>query len=146
MEVHLEIDAGQKTIITYRASEDGQATQELFEDLKDLVDRQKIRIEQDGSYHYLPVQKIKRIYTENKLVYCETATERYRLKERLYQLRAILPEHRFLQISNSEIINRAYLKQFDLSKTGMYQVIFTDGQMTYASRRYMQAIKRSFKL
>ncbi|USS86868.1 LytTR family transcriptional regulator [Fructilactobacillus cliffordii] len=90
----------------------------------------------------LPVAEIIRIYTENKAVYAETATSKYRLQQRIYQLRQTLPRHQFIQISSAEIVNVAMLDRLALSRTGQYEVRLKTGQVSYASRRFVQKMKK----
>ncbi|USS87733.1 LytTR family transcriptional regulator [Fructilactobacillus hinvesii] len=90
----------------------------------------------------LPVTEINRIYTENKAVYAETPTGKYRLQSRIYQLRDALPKQHFIQISSAEIVNLAVINRLALSRTGQYEVRLKTGQVSYASRRFVQKMKK----
>ncbi|USS85113.1 LytTR family transcriptional regulator [Fructilactobacillus myrtifloralis] len=90
----------------------------------------------------IPIADIRRIYTEAKAVYAETQTGKYRLQQRIYQLRAILPGHQFIQISSAEIVNVALIARLSLSRTGQYEVRLKTGQVSYASRRFVQKMKK----
>ncbi|WEV54339.1 LytTR family DNA-binding domain-containing protein [Leuconostocaceae bacterium ESL0723] len=117
---------------------------DLFDDLRDLVDRQQLQVSDEDGYRYIPVYQIERVYTEKKAVYCQTQSGVYRVAARIYQLRDELSRHRFIQISSGEIVNRAMIERFALTQSGLYQVILTNGQVCFASRRYMQQIRKEY--
>ncbi|MDE5616672.1 MAG: LytTR family transcriptional regulator, partial [Clostridia bacterium] len=48
-----------------------------------------------------------------------------------------------VRISNSEIINLKFVKKFDLSFNGTICVLFSNGSVTYVSRRYVSKIKNT---
>lgn len=68
----------------------------------------------------------------------------YRIKQRLYEVKLLLPTQLFVQISSSEIVNFSYIQEFALAQNGIYQVILKNGKMTYTSPRYMQKIKKEY--
>lgn len=92
----------------------------------------------------IPIYAINRCYHEGKAVYCELVddSERYQLTQPIYQLAEILPTNLFLRVSQSEIIRIAFIKDFSLTKAGMYQVNLRDGSTTFASRRYTQKLRK----
>ena len=81
---------------------------------------------------------------KKKEVVCETEQDVYRIKQRLYEVKFLLPTQLFVQISSSEIVNFSYIQEFALAQNGIYQVILKNGKMTYTSRRYMQKIKKEY--
>lgn len=90
----------------------------------------------------LEPDSIYRIYTENGRVYAAAEHTSYLLRQRLYQLEDRLDSRYFVRISNSELINLKKVKNFDLSFTGTICVQFTNGTVTYVSRRYVSKIKQ----
>jgi len=92
----------------------------------------------------IPIYTINRCYHEGKHVYCELVddSERYQLSQPIYQLAVLLPTNLFLRVSQSEIIRIAFIKNFSLTKAGMYQVNLRDGTTTFASRRYTQKLRK----
>ena len=96
-----------------------------------LREKEKVRID---------LRDIQRIYSANKQVFCVANGQEYQLSERLYQLQEKLPNS-FVQISRTEIIQIQTVEKFAITKSGIIEIIFTDGQKTSASRRYLKKVK-----
>lgn len=71
--------------------------------------------------------------------------ERYRLKERLYELEEKLPSC-FMRINKSAIANENRLERFSASFSGAVDAVFRCGYKEYVSRRCFAAIRRRFGL
>lgn len=106
------------------------AQKELFY-LISLKEKEKVRID---------LKDIQRIYSANKQVFCMANGQEYQLLERLYQLQEKLPNS-FVQISRTEIIQIQTVEKFTITKSGIIEIIFKDGQKTSASRRYLKKVK-----
>lgn len=96
-----------------------------------LREKEKVRID---------LKNIQRIYSANKQVFCVANGKEYQLSERLYQLQEKLPNS-FVQISRTEIIQIQTVEKFTITKSGIIEIIFTDGQKTSASRRYLKKVR-----
>lgn len=96
-----------------------------------LKEKEKVRID---------LRDIQRIYSANKQVFCVANGQEYQLSERLYQLQEKLPNS-FVQISRTEIIQIQTVEKFAITKSGIIEIIFTDGQKTSASRRYLKKVR-----
>ena len=96
-----------------------------------LWEKEKVRID---------LKNIQRIYSVNKQVFCVANGQEYQLSERLYQLQEKLPNS-FVQISRTEIIQIQTVEKFAITKSGIIEIIFTDGQKTSASRRYLKKVR-----
>ena len=96
-----------------------------------LREKEKVRID---------LKNIQRIYSANKQVFCVANGQEYQLSERLYQLQEKLPNS-FVQISRTEIIQIQTVEKFTITKYGIIEIIFTDGQKTSASRRYLKKVR-----
>ncbi|WP_171332849.1 LytTR family DNA-binding domain-containing protein [Enterococcus cecorum] len=96
-----------------------------------LREKEKVRID---------IKNIQRIYSANKQVFCVANGQEYQLSERLYQLQEKLPNS-FVQISRTEIIQIQTVEKFAITKSGIIEIIFTDGQKTSASRRYLKKVR-----
>ena len=96
-----------------------------------LWEKEKVRID---------LKNIQRIYSANKQVFCVANGQEYQLSERLYQLQEKLPNS-FVQISRTEIIQIQTVEKFTITKSGIIEIIFTDGQKTSASRRYLKKVR-----
>lgn len=114
----------------------------LEQKIQSIVEHSTLFIKDNDDYRQVSLDQIERIYTEQQDVFCQIEGQRYKLKKRIYELAEFLPAKIFIQISQSELVNRHFIDRFALSKTGAYQVVFKDGQFTFASRRYMQKIKK----
>ena len=68
---------------------------------------------------------------------------RYRLKQRLYELEAILPAS-FIRINKSTLANENRLARFAVTYSGGVDAVFQCGYREYVSRRCFAQIKRRF--
>ena len=93
---------------------------------------------------FLPLKGVIRIYAERQRVLAQTAEGVYPLRERLYELEDRLSPHRFVRISNSEIVNARMITSMDFSLTGTIRMSLRSGVETYASRRYVAKIRKLF--
>lgn len=110
--------------------------------IDEVVNKKKVIGYHDNQRKIIPFYQIISVHTDGKNVVCETMEGIYRIHERIYELKTLLPSSLFFQLSNSEIVNISQIKNFGLSQTGIYQVNLLNGRQTYTSRRYTQAIKR----
>ena len=93
----------------------------------------------------IEIQKIQRIYIENRKVLAETDSRIYALDIRLYQAVEILPAS-FIQISQSEIVNIDAISHLKLTSNGLIEIYLKNDSFTYSSRRYLKAIKEKLEL
>ncbi|CAK1231391.1 DNA-binding response regulator [Fructobacillus cardui] len=114
----------------------------LEHEIQSVINHSSLFVKDQEDYQQIELPSIDRFYTEEHEVYCQVNGQRYKTQKRIYELADFLPENLFIQISQSEIINRHFIQRFQLSKTGAYEVILRDGQTTFASRRYMRRIKK----
>ena len=93
----------------------------------------------------IEIQKIQRIYIENRKLIAETGNRTYALDIRLYQAVEILPAS-FIQISQSEIVNIDAISHLKLTSNGLIEIYLKNESFTYSSRRYLKAIKEKLEL
>lgn len=93
---------------------------------------------------FLPIPEVIRVYAERQQVLAQTAQGVFALRQRLYELEERLAPHRFVRISNSEIVNAAMITGMDFSLTGTIRMSLRGGLVTYASRRYVSKIRKQF--
>ena len=96
---------------------------------------------QGGVATILAPPDILRMYAEQQRVYAEAGQGIYLVRLRLYEAESMLESHRFVRISNSEIINLRKVKNMDLSLSGTICVKLVNGHVSYVSRRYVSKIK-----
>lgn len=70
--------------------------------------------------------------------------KQYRLKQRLYELEAVLP-HYFIRINKSSFANETQIREFSAAFSGAVDAIFHCGYREYVSRRCFSQIKRRYK-
>ena len=95
---------------------------------------------------FLPLSEIVRLYAERQSVLVQTLDASYTVRQRLYELEERLAPHRFVRISNSEIVNARMITGMDFSLTGTIRMSLRGGVETYASRRYVSKIKKQFEV
>ena len=82
---------------------------------------------------------------DGKTVAVDSKGKRYRLKQRLYELEAILPQS-FIRINKSAIANERMIERFAANFSGAVDVVFQGGYREYVSRRCFAEIKRRYQL
>lgn len=90
-------------------------------------------------------REIFRIRTEGRKIFLDTENASYQVKGTLARLLEELDSSRFFQISQSEIINLYKIRFFDISVYGTIGVEFDNGVRSWASRRYVKALKDKLK-
>ena len=81
---------------------------------------------------------------DGKTYAIDSKNRRYRLKQRLYELEAILPQS-FIRINKSTLANEARLDRFAVTIAGSVDAVFKCGYTEYVSRRCFAQIKRRFE-
>lgn len=80
---------------------------------------------------------------EGKTYAIDSKNQRYRLKQRLYELEQQLPPS-FIRINKSTLANEACLDRFQVTYAGCVDAVFQCGFREYVSRRCFAQIKRRF--
>ena len=125
---------------------------ELDENIQEIIDfihgrEQQFLIGKKGEMqHILKPVDIHYFHTENEQVIAVTETDSFILKEKLYELEAMLPSNKFIRLSRSVIANLHELSRFEASFNGTLCVYFKSGKKEYVSRTYVPAIKEALKL
>lgn len=81
---------------------------------------------------------------DGKTYAIDTQNRRYRLRQRLYELEAMLPSS-FIRINKSTLANENRLDRFAASFSGAVDAVFKCGYTEYVSRRCFAQIKRRFE-
>ncbi len=125
---------------------------ELDENIQEIIDfihgrEQQFLIGKKGEMqHILKPVDIHYFHTENEHVIAVTETDSFILKEKLYELEAMLPSNKYIRLSKSVIANLHELSRFEASFNGTLCVYFKSGKKEYVSRTYVPAIKEALKL
>ena len=78
---------------------------------------------------------------DNKTYAIDSRNQRYRLKQRLYELEEQLPSS-FIRINKSTLANERALVRFSVTYAGSVDAVFKCGYTEYVSRRCFPQIKR----
>lgn len=146
MKVFLNIDSANKgTTVTIECEEMNQSIQEVLDFLKgqelDFI------VGKDGEMqHILKPADIHYFHATSSGVAAVTANGSFLVKEKLYELEALLPSSRFIRLSKSVIANLHELSRFEASFNGTLAVYFKSGTKEYVSRTYVNGIKEALKM
>ena len=146
MKVRLDIDqqyAEEQTII--EAPSLSPRVQKVQDFVQSLDQNETLKGKFQDQVFLIEIQKIQRIYIENRKVLAETCNRTYALDIRLYQAVEILPAS-FIQISQSEIVNIDAISHLKLTSNGLIEIYLKNDSFTYSSRRYLKAIKEKLEL
>lgn len=98
----------------------------------------------EDSMKMLPFSEIECITVLDRKTYAiDHNNQRYRLKQRLYELEPMLPSA-FIRINKSSIANENHLERFTVTYSGGVDAVFRCGYREYVSRRCFAQIKRRF--
>ncbi len=98
----------------------------------------------EDEWRMLPFEEIECVtVSEGKTYAMDIRGERYRLKQRLYELEKILPTF-FIRINKSALANEKCLDRFVTGFSGAVDAVFRCGYKEYVSRRCFAEIKRRF--
>ena len=146
MKVRLDIDkqyAEEQIII--EAPTLSPRVQKVKDFVQSLDQKETLKGKFQDQVFLIEIQKIQRIYIENRNVLAETGNRIYALDIRLYQAVEILPAS-FVQISQSEIVNIDAISHLKLTSNGLIEIYLKNESFTYSSRRYLKAIKEKLEL
>ncbi len=146
MKVRLDIDkqyAEEQIII--EAPTLSPRVQKVKDFVQSLDQKETLKGKFQDQVFLIEIQKIQRIYIENRKVIAETGNRTYALDIRLYQAVEILPAS-FIQISQSEIVNIDAISHLKLTSNGLIEIYLKNDSFTYSSRRYLKTIKEKLEL
>lgn len=132
------LDENKVTIYAKKYSKDIENIRDMLTDR--LLD--KIVAFYDKEIFILAFDEIIRIYAQDKEVFAKTKNKSYKVRLTLTELEKRLDKKKFIRISRSEIVNIDYIKRLDLSFIGTIAVEFTNGEVSYVSRRRLKDFKK----
>lgn len=74
----------------------------------------------------------------------DICNQKYRLKQRLYEIEATLPSS-FIRINKSTLANESHIERFIPTFSGAVDAVFRCGHRDYVSRRCFSQIKRRYR-
>ena len=138
-----EAEEGRRNIdVLFRASEKDEQVEVLMTRVADpLSGLLTVRDESDAVLT-LPEERIVTISVDNKKLRIVADDGIYWLKMPMHDAETMLNPSWFLRISRYEIVNLRKVRQFDFSISGTLRIDLEDGTETWASRRFIPAIKK----
>lgn len=146
MKLFLNID---KALKETRVTIEGPELDENIQELIDFIYGRELQFligKKGEMQHILKPDEVHYFHTENDHIIAVTETDSFILKERLYELEAMLPSKKFIRLSKSVIANLNQLSRFEASFNGTLCVYFKSGKKEYVSRTYVPMIKEALKL
>ena len=116
----------------------------LIDELEALISKHTDRIPgyRDDRIQLLSPSQIQCITVQDGKTYAiDDSNQRYRLKQRLYELEQQLPPS-FVRINKSAIANETALDRFSVTYAGSVDAVFKCGYREYVSRRCFAQLKR----
>ena len=138
-----EIEEGRRNIdVLFRASEEDEQVEALMARVADpLSSLLTVRDETDAIVT-LPEERVILISVDNKRLRIVADDGVYWLKMPMQDAETMLNPSWFLRISRYEIVNLRKVKYFDFSVSGSLYINLENGRETWASRRFIPAIKK----
>ncbi|WP_042458773.1 LytTR family DNA-binding domain-containing protein [Neobacillus dielmonensis] len=146
MKLFLNIDKALKeTKVTIEAPEMDENIQELIDSISGR--EQQFLIGKKGEMqHILKPDDVHYFHAENEQIIAVTGADSFIVKEKLYELEALLPSKKFIRLSKSVIANLNQMSRFEASFNGTLCIHFKSGKKEYVSRTYVPAIKELLQL
>lgn len=119
----------------------------LIDEIESLISKHTDRIPgyTEDDIKLLSVSEIECITVlDGKTYAIDSKNQRYRLKQRLYELESTLPPS-FIRINKSTLANEKSLDRFAVTYAGSVDAVFKCGYTEYVSRRCFAQIKRRFE-
>ena len=116
----------------------------LIDEIEALISRHTDRIPgyTEDDIKMLSISEIECVTVlDGKTYAIDFENKHYRLKQRLYELEAVLPSS-FIRINKSTLANEHALDRFTVTYAGSVDAVFKCGYTEYVSRRCFAQIKR----
>lgn len=138
-----EAEEGRRNIdVLFRASEKDEQVEALMARVADPLSGLLTVRDRADAVVTLPEERIVTISVDNKKLRIMADDGVYWLKTSMQSAEAMLNPSWFLRISRYEIVNLRKVRQFDFSISGTLRIDLEDGTETWASRRFIPAIKK----
>lgn len=146
MKFKLIIDKTKDEEIVATVREPSALTEQIQQLVLEYTGTDRITAYGEDDTKILKFQEIVCITVQDGKTYAVDVTaKQYRLKQRLYELEAVLPSS-FIRINKSAIANETQIERFVANFSGAVDVVFKGGYREYVSRRCFAQIKRRYGL
>lgn len=144
MKFNLIIDKERDETVTATVHERSELTDKIEALVMEHAGSDKIAAFTEDDMVFLPFSQIECITVISEKTWAiDIHGERYRIKQRLYELEQKVPAC-FIRINKSTLANEARLERFSASFSGAVDAVFKCGYTDYVSRRCFAAIKRRY--
>ena len=146
MKFKLIIDQTKEETVTVTAHEPSALTRQIEMLVLEHSGSERLIAYTEDEITMLPLVQIECITVlDGKTWAIDVKGNRYRLKQRLYELETQLPPS-FIRINKSTLANETRIQKFSASFSGAVDAVFLCGYREYVSRRCFAQIKRRFGL
>lgn len=144
MKFKLIVDPGQEEQVTAVVHAPSELTARIETLVLESQGSDKLWVCGEDTQLLLPIHSIECVTViDGKTYAVDSKANRYRVKQRLYELEAVLPDS-FIRINKSALANETRLLKFEASYSGAVDAVFCCGYREYVSRRCFAGIKRRF--
>ena len=148
IDIRIEIDPKcHDPVILIRTDQKTQTVEDIIHMIEACTDSNYPLITgyRDSEMELLSQRDIVRVYVEARKVRIRTIDGIYDSRKPLSFLETVLNTDRFIRISRFEIVNIRKISRFDFSLAGTVHILFDDGSVTWAARRYVRVIQQALK-
>ena len=146
MKFKMIIDPTKDEEIVVTAHAPSELTEKIQQLVQEYTGTDRVAAYWEDDIQMLPFAEIACITViDGKTVAVDSKGKHYRLKQRLYELEAILPQS-FIRINKSAIANERMIERFAANFSGAVDAVFQGGYREYVSRRCFAEIKRRYQL
>ena len=144
--VRFERDKGRDDIdVLFTASEVDAQVAALMNKVADPISTMWEVDDEQGLTVTLSEERIVLISADNKRLKVTADDGVYWMKMTLRDMEAALNPSIFLRVSRYDIVNLQKVEHFDFSVTGTLRIELEDGKETWASRRFIPAVRERLK-
>lgn len=131
--------------VLFQASSTDAQVEELMNRVREPFVGSLAVVDPTGSTVILPLERIVSISSDFKRLKVLADNDEYWIKASLQEMERMLVPNMFLRISRYEIVNLRKVRRFDFTISGTLRIEFDQGAETWASRRYIPAIRQRLK-
>lgn len=142
MEVRAAIAKQEKEEVVIYAHQLDEEVETLQKSIKELLTPQLLSVKREREQYKVQQKTVVRIYRENRKLIIDTLDGYFESHQALRDMKRILSAD-FIQISQSELINRSYVQRVKITKTGLVELRLVGERTSYSSRRYLKVLKEA---
>lgn len=142
MEVKAAISKQEKEEVVIYAHQLDEEVETLQKSIKELLTPQLLSVKKKREQYKVQQKAVVRIYRENRKLIIDTLDGYFESHQALRDMKRILSAD-FIQISQSELINRRHVQRVKITKTGLVELRLVGERTSYSSRRYLKILKEA---